>query len=140
MCGRRALSAIAVVVAALVATGLLVGQAHEHGDQPAEGPEGGAVTGRLLYSNRDPAARLPVVLRGALPSRTTRRAITDTQGRFRAANLEAGRYRLFELRVYLSAKQGKCEVLARRDLKVADETLDLGELVLTPKTIPPAGR
>jgi hypothetical protein len=95
------------------------------------------VRGRLLYSNGAPAERVPVVLRSADPPQRTYRVNTGEDGRFALRGIPAGRYRLFEIRVYVNAKLGKCEVMARRAVTVGPDGLDLGTVKLAPGTIPP---
>ncbi len=133
---HKVLFAVAFVAAAVVAVSLVTGQTD---GQPAATSGEGSVTGRFLYSSGAPAALMPLILRGVAPPRVVHRGITDDQGTFQITGVEDGAYRLFELRVYLNAAEGTCEVLSRRSVEVTGGTLDLGDLVLTARTIPPSG-
>ena len=106
--------------------------------RPAAAPT--VVKGRLLYSNSKAADRIPVVLRAADHPDRNYRASTGENGRFTFPAVPPGKYRLFEIRVYTNLKLGKCELMARREVSVEAKGLDLGDVTLVAKTIPPKTR
>ena len=79
---RRALTIIMAALTVLVTGWFMMVRADERADrrrdQLQESPHRGAVTGRLLYSSGQPAALVPVVLRGGRPARAVVRAATDS--------------------------------------------------------------
>ncbi len=106
-------------------------------DAPPTGP---VVKGRLLYSDGSPADRVPVVLRNARIAAQSLQVSTGKDGRFLFGAVPKGRYRFFEIRVYVNAKLGKCEVMDRRSVSVGADGLDLGTVKLKPKIIPPTAK
>lgn len=98
-----------------------------------------SVQGRLVYSDGQPAARIPVVLRDLGEKMPDQNTITDAEGKFVVNGIRGGTYRLFEIRVYVDGGRGRCQVLERRDLRVDRARVNLGELKLKPKTIMPIG-
>lgn len=103
-------------------------------------PSGPVVKGRLLYSDGSPADRIPVVLRSTDGTGRSYRVNTGKDGRFLFRAVPQGRYRLFEIRVYVNARKGECEVMERRNVTVVPNGLDLGTVKLKPKIIPPAAK
>ncbi len=99
--------------------------------------EPASVKGQLVYSNRQPVALVPVVLRNLDKEVPDRNVMTDEEGRFVIKGLRQGSYRLFEIRVYVDGGRGLCEVLERRDLDVDRTGVNLGVLKLKSKTIMP---
>ncbi len=130
---RVAVLAVVLVAAGVLAAGHLTGQT---GARPGP-PRKGDVAGLLVYSNGEPAGLLPLVMRNAARPDIVLKASADARGVFRFKNVAPGTYRLFELRAYLDARTGKCEVLERRTLKLTGKGANLGKLVLIPKTFPP---
>ena len=116
---RSAVCALVLVAAGVLAAGHLRGQT---GAEPAPLRKG-EVAGLLVYSDGKPAGLLPLVMRHSARPEVVQKASTDARGAFRFKNVAPGTYRLFELRAYLDARTGKCEVLERRKLKITGKDM-----------------
>ena len=99
--------------------------------------EPASVKGQLVYSNRQPVALVPVVLRNVYEETPDQTVMTDAEGKFVVDWITGGVYRLFEIRVYVDGGRGRCQVLERRYLRVDRAQVDLGKLKLKRKTIMP---
>lgn len=121
---------------------LAVGCAPTETAAPPEKPAytgAASVQGRLVYSDGQPVARVPVVLRNVYEETPDQNVMTDAEGKFVVDGITGGIYRLFEIRIYVDGGRGRCQVLERRYLRVDRARVDLGKLKLKRKTIMPVG-